>query len=180
MADKPTATLTRDQSRRTALQRSDPWRSPFGLLQRFADEMDRIFEGPGSLRRSAFPTWGGTTAVEDWSPEVEVFQRGNELVIRADVPGLSKDDVRVDVQEDTVTIQGERRREHEEEREGIYRSERSYGSFYRVIPLPPGAITEQAKAQFRNGVLEVVMPVPPEQANRGRRLEVTEETGSKK
>jgi HSP20 family protein len=179
MAERQTGILARDPGR-TQLQRSGQWRSPFGLLQRFADEMDRVFEGTGFARGSALPTWGAATDVEDWSPAVEMFQRGNELVIRADVPGLSKDDVRVDVQEDTLTIQGERRREHEEEREGIYRSERSYGSFYRMIPLPPGAITDQAKAQFKNGVLEVVMPAPPEQATRGRRVEVTEATESTK
>jgi HSP20 family protein len=66
----------------------------------------------------------------------------------------------VDITEDAVTIQGERRREYEEERESMYRSERSYGSFCRVIPLPDGAVTDQAKATFRNGVLEITIPNP--------------------
>ena len=72
---------------------------------------------------------------------------------------------------------GERKREHEEERDGVYRSERSYGSFYRVIPLPEGAITEQANANFRDGVLEITMPAPP--ASKGRRLEITEGAAKK-
>ncbi len=71
---------------------------------------------------------------------------------------MSKDDIKIDVRDDAATIQGERKREHTEEREGVYRSERSYGSFYRVMPLPEGAITEQAKATFRAGVLEITMP----------------------
>jgi HSP20 family protein len=71
-----------------------------------------------------------------------------------------------------MTIQGERKAEHKEEREGYYRSERSYGSFYRVIPLPEGAMTEQATANFRNGVLEVTMPAPP--APKTRRLEISD------
>jgi HSP20 family protein len=75
-----------------------------------------------------------------------------------------------------VTIQGERRGEKEEEREGYYRSERSYGSFCRVVPLPEGAMTEQAKANFRDGVLEITMPAPP--TSKGRRLEIAE--GAKK
>ena len=91
-----------------------------------------------------------------------MLQRNNELVIRADLPGLTKDDVKVDVTEDAVTIQGERKREHEEEKGGVYRSERSYGSFTRVIALPEGAITDQAKAIFKDGVLEVTTPTPPE------------------
>ena len=78
----------------------------------------------------------------------------------------------MDLSDDAVTIQGERKREHEEEREGFYRTERSYGSFYRVIQLPEGAITEEAKAKFRDGVLEITMPAPP--AAKGRRLEITE------
>ena len=79
-----------------------------------------------------------------------------------------------------ITIQGERRREHEDERAGVYRSERSYGSFQRAIALPEGAITDQAKATFRDGVLEITMPAPPDQVTRGRRLEITEEASAKK
>jgi HSP20 family protein len=113
---------------------------------------------------------------ELWAPQIDVFQRNNELVVKADLPGLKKDEVKIDVTDDAITIQGERRSEHEEEREGVYRSERSYGSFCRVVPLPEGAITDQAKATFNNGVLEITMPAPPEQVTRGRRLEISEGT----
>ena len=106
--------------------------------------------------------------------------RNSELVVRADLPGLTKDDVKVYVTEDGIMIQGERKREDEEEREGVYRSERSYASFRRVIPLPEGAITDQAKATFKDGVLEITMPAPPEQVRRGRRLEITEGASTKK
>ena len=82
----------------------------------------------------------------------------------------------VEVTDDTVTIHGERKREHEEEREGLYRSERSYGTFWRVIPLPEGAISEQAKANFRDGVLEITLPAPPASTSKGRRVEITEVT----
>ena len=96
--------------------------------------------------------------------------------VKADLPGLKKEDVKIDITDDAITIQGERRSEHQEEREGVYRSERSYGSFYRVVPLPEGAMTDQAKATFNNGVLEITMPAPPEQVTRGRRLEISEGT----
>ncbi len=108
------------------------------------------------------------------APEIDVFQKNNELTIRADLPGMKKDEVSVDITDDAITIRGERKRESEEDRDGFYRSERSYGSFCRVIPLPEGAMTEQAKAHFRDGVLEVTMPSPP--AAKGRRLEIGEGT----
>ncbi len=131
--------------------------SPFDLMRRFSEEMQ------GFLGH-------GTT----WEPNVEVFQRGSELVIRADLPGLSKDNVIVDVADDAVTIRGERREEHNEEHDGFYRTERVYGTFYRVIPLPEGAISETARATFNNGVLEVVLQAPPRDVPRGRRLEIAD------
>jgi HSP20 family protein len=112
-----------------------------------------------------------------WAPDIDVYQKNDQLIIKADVPGLTKDDVSVDITDDAVTIQGERKAEREEEREGFYRTERSYGNFCRVIPLPEGAITEQAKANFRDGVLEITMPAPPA-ATKSRRLEIAE--GAKK
>jgi HSP20 family protein len=140
------------------------------MLDRFADEMDRMFDDLGL----GFGRAGSTTGLMRWTPQIEVSQHNNELFVRADLPGLNKDDVKVDVTEDAITIQGERRHEHEEERQGVYRSERSYGHFYRVIPVPEGAKTDQAKASFKDGVLEITMPAPSEQVARGRRLEITE------
>jgi HSP20 family protein len=103
-----------------------------------------------------------------------VFQRVTDLVVRADLPGLSKDDVEVEVNEDSITIRGERRHEREEERDGIYRSERSYGSFSRVVPLPEGTITDSASATFKDGVLEIVLQAPGREVKRGRRIEIGE------
>jgi HSP20 family protein len=147
--------------------------SPFNAMQRFADEMDRMFADFG-LARSWPPSLWREPDTEMWAPDVDVFQRNSELTIKADLPGLKKDEVSVEVAEGSVTIRGERKREREEEREGMYRCERSYGSFRRVVPLPEGAIVEQAKANFKDGVLEITMPAPP--ASKGRRLEITEGT----
>jgi HSP20 family protein len=102
-----------------------------------------------------------------------VIQQGSELIVRADLPGVNPEDVTVDVSEDGLTIAGERREERREERNGVYRMERSYGSFYRVVPLPDGAMTDQANATFKDGVLEIRMPAPPEQVSRGRRLQIS-------
>lgn len=167
----PIATRQDDRLRRTPGTAT----GPFGLVHRFADEMDRIFEDFGLGPRWSTASRALTQAAEVWAPQIDMFQRGNELVVKADLPGMSKDEVKVDVTDDAITITGERRREHEEEREGIYRIERSSGSFRRVVALPEGAMTDQAKATFRNGVLEITMPVPPEQVTRGRRLEINQE-----
>jgi len=134
--------------------------SPFELMRRFTDEMDRAFSGFGLS--SGF----GAGQSEMWAPAVEVFRRGNNLVVRAELPGLNKEDVRVELTDDGLVIQGERRREHDEEQEGFYRSERSYGRFYRVIPMPDDVSEEQISAQFKDGVLEVSMPAPERQQKR--------------
>jgi HSP20 family protein len=174
MAEKNTGmTPARQEPRRQGLSRPSAWgASPFQAFQRLADEMDRMFDDFGLGRRWASPRWSGGAAGTMWAPDVEVFQKNSQLTIRADLPGMKRDEISVDVNEDSVTIQGERRREREEDQEGVYRSERSYGSFCRVIPLPQGAISDQAKATFRDGVLEITMPAPPD--SRGRRIEIGE------
>jgi len=150
------------------------------MLERFADEVDRVFDEFGFGRSWLTPSGGRTLSTSNvrndwtWAPAVEVFHRNSELVVRADLPGLTKDDVKVDVGEDRLIIQGERKQEHREEHEGMYRSERSYGTFCREVRLPAGAMTDQAKASFKDGVLEVTIPAPPESARRGRRLEISD------
>jgi len=150
----------------------EPHRSWFELLDRLPFG---FWAPPGGTTRSS---WSRSTDALNarWNPEVETFHRGDEFVVRADLPGLDKKDVTVEVQDDALVIQGERNNEHKEEREGYYASERSYGRFYRVIPLPDGAITDSVKASFRNGVLEVVTKAPPHEIRRGRRIEISEGT----
>jgi HSP20 family protein len=185
MAEKRTEVARAEEK---GLARKEPVSigSPFRMLERFAEEMDRVFDDFGLGRGWLSPRlgFGGPRPLlgptEGWLPNVEMLQRNHELVIRADLPGLKKDDVKVEITEDAVTIQGERHREHEEEKGGVYRSERSYGSFSRIIALPEGAMTDQAKATYKDGVLEIAMPAPPEAVTRGRKLEITEPSTSKK
>jgi HSP20 family protein len=167
----------KDQKDQQVARRQPAAVNPLRMFDRFADEMDRMFSEFGLGRG-----WGraSTTDLTTWTPQIEIWQRNNELVVHADLPGMKTEDVRVDVTDDAIVIQGERNREHEEDRGGVYRSERSYGSFYRAIPVPEGAITDQAKASFKDGVLEITMPAPPEQVTNGRRLEINDaETKSK-
>jgi HSP20 family protein len=161
MAEKTSELATRQQ------------RNPFEM---FADEMARLFDDFGIGRGGLTRPWSSRArrqgALEMWTPQIELSQQNNELVLRADLPGLKKEDVNIDVTDEAITISGERRQEQESETGGVYRSERSYGSFYRSIPLPRGTMSDQAKATFKDGVLEIRMPAPPEQVTRGRRLEI--------
>jgi HSP20 family protein len=125
--------------------------SPFELMRRFTADLDRFFEGNSS-------GWG--SSVRLWSPPIEISEKDGQLTVCAELPGLNKDDVKVEWTQDGLTISGERRSEQEDRREGIYRSERSYGSFKRTIPIPDEADVEHAKATFENGLLTVSVPVP--------------------
>jgi HSP20 family protein len=135
--------------------------SPFELIRRFSDEMDQAFENFGLWGQGR--TQGGATQMAMWAPAIEVFQKDNNLIVRAELPGVNKDDVKVRVTDDGLVIQGERKEEQEEKKEGFYRSERRYGQFYRLIPLPDDVNLDQVRADFNNGVLEITMPVPQAQ-----------------
>lgn len=143
--------------------------SPFTLMHMLNEEMARLFTDVGSGRGSLASRGAGSAA--DWSPRVEAFERDGQLVVRADLPGLNKDDVQVEVEDDALVISGDRRQKHEEHRDGYSVCELSHGSFYRRIPLPEGAGTGNATATFRNGVLEVAMPAAQREERR-RTLEV--------
>jgi HSP20 family protein len=151
------------------------WRDPFSAF--WSDPFSFFQRDLWPFQRESWPIRAaGQGATSMWAPQIETFQRGDQFVVRADLPGLKKEDVNVEVTDDAITIQGERREEREENREGYYRSERSYGSFYRAVPLPEGAITESAKANFKDGVLEINVQAPPHEVSRKRRLEIGEST----
>jgi HSP20 family protein len=180
-------TIARRDREKSGLQRREGggvFGSPFEFFDRMAEEMDRAFDR--MFRDFGVPrqSWLARSPLRSsereglWSPRVEAFQKGDRFIVRADLPGLKKDDVQVEVTDDALTIHGERQAEHTEEREGFYHSEREYGRFHRTVPLPEGVISESAQATFRNGVLEVSIQAPPAEANRGRRLEIKEASES--
>ncbi len=171
------------------LAAGEPARSPFSVVRRMMEDMDRIFEDFGFgrdvdlARGLVSPFFGGAgtdlwgragDAEALWSPPVEVLEKGDNLVVRAEIPGVSKDDVNVTLSNDTLTIEGERRQESEDRGEGFYRSERSYGRFLRTIPLPEGVDTEKVDASFKDGVLEVTVPLVAPQ-ERTRRVPIAEQ-----
>jgi|SRR5215510_3929490 len=148
--------------------------TPFTFMRRFGEEMDRLFEDFGIGNAWLTPMLEKAQLPRGvWSPQVEVFERDNQLVLRADLPGLTKDDLNVEVSDNGIVIEGERKNEYEDKGEGYYRSERSYGKFYRRIPLPEGARAEEASADFSNGVLEITIPAPEREPSKARRLEIS-------
>lgn len=178
-AKEDTQLQQRGETGRGLARREDFW-SPFSFMRRFRDEMDGMFDDFAFGRGLEFPGFGSFGRQDfDWIPQTEVFERDNQLVIRADLPGLTKDDVNVDIENDRITIRGERRSEHKEEDKGFYRTERSYGNFYRSIPLPQGADADKATANFDNGVLEISIPAPAGKST-GKRIEITEGRSSGK
>ena len=156
--------------------------SPWELMRSMSEEIDRLIEGLGGARVS--PSYGltgtrGTRALPDyrafgsggvWTPQIEVLQKPNSFILRADLPGLKPDEVDVSVDDGVLTLSGERKQEHKEEREGYLRTERSYGQFYRAIPLPDGVDEEKVSASFKNGVLEIELPITARE--RGRKIKI--------
>ena len=124
---------------------------PFSLMRRFSEEMDQFFHN--TFGRTSEGQMGG------WTPAIDVREHDGKIEVAAELPGIRKEDVKVECTEDGLILQGEKREEHEETEGGVHRSERSYGHFYRMVPLPAGADTEKAQAEFKNGLLLVRIPI---------------------
>jgi HSP20 family protein len=137
-------------------------RSPFRELARLEREMEDMF---GRL-----PAWPWSERERGWAPAVDMVDRKDEIVLRADLPGLDEKDIEVTVQDGMLTIRGERKEETEEKKEDYYYSERTYGVFARTLPLPAGVEADKVKAIFKKGVLEVHLPKAKE--SKGKRIEV--------
>jgi HSP20 family protein len=137
--------------------------NPFGVMRRMHEEMDRAFaEAFSGGAHASSGQEGG------WSPAIDVSERQGNLVVHADLPGIKPEDVQVEVDNDMLILSGKREHSQQSEQKGFHRRERMYGSFYRAIPLPEGTNTENARAQFNHGVLEVTIPLPQRQAQSRR------------
>ena len=142
-------------------------KSEFPFLRRLGRDFEWFFDRFGFDR----PIFEGATTM--WTPYVEVLEKPEELVIRAELPGLKKEQIKVEITEGELIISGERKQEEEKKEKGFYRSERTYGSFLRTIPIPEGAKIANAVATVKDGVLEVKMPLAKIEAPR-RRIEIQE------
>ena len=153
-------------------------RDPFRRLQQ---EMNQVFENffgrggsmmrqsPGQSMQQQGEQRGGQMG-QQFRPQIDVSEDAESLTVTAELPGLSKDDIELYCDDDSVTIKGEKQHEETKEEEGFYRQERSYGFFQRTIPFPVGVDTDNADAQFQDGVLHVRFPKTGE--SRGKRLEI--------
>jgi HSP20 family protein len=133
-----------------ALVRWDPARE----VDTLQSEMNRLFD--------TFFGGNETRGTRRWVPAVDLVETDDHLVLKADLPGLDRNDVSIEIKDGTLTVSGERKAENEERSEGYYRVERAYGSFSRSLSLPRGVDPEAVEASFDKGVLEVRIPKPEE------------------
>ena len=140
---------------------------PFGAIRRRGDifsEMNRMQEEMNRYFDDFFGEHRRGLAEGAWLPAVDVSESENEFVVRAELPGMSHEDIDINVQENVLTLKGEKKQEKKDEKENFHRLERTYGSFSRSFTLPVGVKPEDIKATFKDGVLEVTMP-KTEEAN---------------
>jgi HSP20 family protein len=131
---------------------------PVRELHTMQNEMNRLFN---TFFDTPSPSNGGSQAVaRRWIPAMDVVETDDQFVLRADLPGLSENDVKIEVEDNVLTVSGERKSEHEQHNEGYYRVERAFGSFSRSLTLPEGVDAEGIQANFNSGVLEVRIPKP--------------------
>lgn len=149
-------------------------RDPFALLRTMTSEFDRFIEEPRWPFHFAWPRGLGEVNAKAWFPEIDVFERDNTLVTKVDLPGLKKEEVKVEVVDGMLTIAGERANEAKEGKDNYYRCERTWGAFTRTVPLPEGVTIKDVKATFANGVLEVTVPLPAKVEAKKHIVEIAE------
>lgn len=152
MADKENRELVKKEAK--GLTRTETgFFSPFEEMERWFEEaFRRPFFAPSWMPRLKFPEVGSMY------PTVDIFEDGNNVVVKAELPGMKKEDIEVNISDDVITISGDKKTEDKVEKKDYYRLERSYGSFTRTLRLPAETQTEKAKASFNDGVLEVRIP----------------------
>jgi len=137
-------------------------RGPLRELARLEREMEDMF--------GRMPAWPWGERERGWAPAIDMIDHKDEIVLRADLPGLTEKDIEVTVEDGALTIRGERKAETEEKKEDYYYSERTYGVFARTLPLPTGVEADRVKATFKSGVLEVHLPKAKEA--KGKKIEI--------
>jgi HSP20 family protein len=138
---------------------------PLRELGSLQNEMNRLFN---TVFDTPSPSNAGT--LRRWMPAMDLVESGDHFVLRADLPGMSEEDVKIEFEDGTLTVSGERKAEHEEKEEGYYRVERAFGSFSRSLTLPKGIDADAVSASFDRGVLEIRIPKPEE--SKPRRIEI--------
>jgi len=143
--------------------------SPFEEMEkRFEEFFRRPFSmfGPSWLPRVKFPEMGVM------SPDVDIFEDGNDVVVKAEMPGMKKENIDVNLTNDMITVSGEKKKEEKVEKKDYYRVERSYGSFTRSFRLPKEVQSDKAKATFKDGVLELRVPKTAEAISKEKKIPI--------
>ncbi len=158
------------QSSERAVRRWDP----FAQLDTLQDELQRIWgqTWPMMPRPLSRPLRSLSLAPSAWAPTMDIFEKDGSLVVKAELPGVKKEDIDINLEEGDLVVRGERKAESEVKEEDYYRVERSFGSFYRRIPLPFEVKPEQITANYADGLLEVHVPRPAQQKPRPRKIAV--------
>jgi HSP20 family protein len=144
-------------------ERSLRARDPMDLFEDFQQEMARFWGQIGPIfPRPSFRPFGRVPDGTSWAPRVDAYDKNGRLVIKAELPGVKKEDVSVSFEDGDLIITGERKSESEVKEENYYRMERAFGSFHRRLPIPFDVKSEDVKASFVDGVLEVSVPRPKE------------------
>ncbi len=129
---------------------------PLRELSSLQSEMNRLFNTVFDQPANGH----GNGGIRRWIPAMDLVETTDHFVLRADLPGLSEEDIKIEVEDNVLSISGERKEEHQDEQQGFYRVERAFGQFSRSMSLPDGIDAEKIAADFRDGVLEVRIPKP--------------------
>jgi HSP20 family protein len=133
---------------------------PWTGMAAFKQEMDRLFDRFTGLKWDEFPTLGELTLGE-WAPSLDLSETKENFVVKAEVPGMDAKDIEISLQEDLLTIKGEKKQEKEEKDERHHRVERAYGAFTRSVRLPVSVDGSKVNATFKNGLLTITLPKTP-------------------
>jgi len=136
-----------------------PW-NPFRDIDNIGRDVGNFFDFPSKL-------FAGMS-----SPRVDVYQTENDIIVKAEIPGVSKEDLNVYIDENSIKLSGQTRKENELKDENAYRTERYYGSFSRTIPLPAEVKSDQARAEYRDGILSITVPKVEPSKTKGRKIDI--------
>jgi HSP20 family protein len=142
--------------------KSETWRAPFNMLDDLRSELEQLWQRTRMSSLTAKDILE-TDIPKLLTPRMDVFKKENELVVKADLPGMKKEDVHVAIEEGDLILKGERKEEKEVKEDDFYKAECFYGSFYRRLPLNFEVAPDKVNAKFTDGVLEVRLPMPPDE-----------------
>ena len=147
--------------------RPSTWLSPFGRME---DVMEDFMRRP--FGRSLWANMPRTMEEVEMSPSVDIYEEGDNIVLKSELPGMSKEDLDINLTDDTITISGEKKKEEKIEKKNYYRLERSFGSFKRSFALPSDVKSDKAKASFKDGILQVTIPKSDEAKKKEKKIKI--------